>query len=762
MPQGQESMLRIRKVQDDTTPANVAVIREAQSIMRRQFAGIDNADIDKLPDQLRDPVSHQFVSRLFVAEDARDQLHGLALLLFFSDIQVCYLELISTAPGATGRGIGDALYTRVREEAIALGAEALFFECLPDDPALSPDPEVRRQNAARLKFYERFGARPIIGTAYETPLGDNTTDPPYLVTDTLGRPAAPGRDLVRRTVVAILERKYGDVCSPDYVNMVTQSVVDDPVRLRDFCYVRPRRKEAVVKPRSELVPVVVNDQHDIHHMHDRGYVEALARVRVIWRELEAAGIARRVAPRNYPDRHILEVHDAKLVSYMRRACKLAGNKKSIYPYVFPVRNETRPPKEQTVLAGYYCIDTFTPLNENAWLAARRAVDCTMTAADIVLDGAPNAYALVRPPGHHAESKVFGGFCYFCNAAVAANYFARYGRVAILDIDYHHGNGQQDIFYQRSDVLTVSIHGDPSFAYPYFSGFRDEKGLGEGAGYNVNIPLPETIEPAQFHKALADALQRIRRFQPAYLVVAAGFDTAKGDPTGTWSNLARDFISIGRAIGEQGYPTLIVQEGGYRVRTLGTNVRNFFTGLTAGQTTARMPERAPPPARSPGVEAKAIEWRDAVTIEDASRIRSLVGATGYFTADEIAIAAELVEERLNNGVRSGYEFILAEQGDHLLGYACFGKIDGTEGSFDLYWIAVEPTAQGQNLGRLILDRAEDVMRSMGALSVYADTSSSDKYRSTRGFYLSTGFHEQARLEDFYRKGDSKVIYEKALV
>ncbi len=137
-------------------------------------------------------------------------------------------------------------------------------------------------------------------------------------------------------------------------------------------------------------------------MHDRGYVEAPARVRVIWRELESAGIARRVPPRNYPDRHILEVHDAKLVSYMRRACKLAGNKKSIYPYVFPVRNQTRPPKEQTVLAGYYCIDTFTPLNENAWLAARRAVDCTMTAADLVLAGAPSAYALVRPPGHHAE------------------------------------------------------------------------------------------------------------------------------------------------------------------------------------------------------------------------------------------------------------------------------------------------------------------------------------------------------------------------
>ncbi len=754
-------MLRIRKVQDDTTPANAAVIREAQSIMRRQFAGIDAADIDKLPDQLRDPISHQFVSRLFVAEDARDHLHGLALLLFFSDIQVCYLELISTAPGVSGRGIGDALYTRVREEAIALGADALFFECLPDDPKLSPDPEIRKQNAARLKFYERFGARPIIGTAYETPLGENTSDPPYLVADMLGGTKTPSRDVVRSAVAAILERKYGDVCTPDYVQLVMNSIQDDPVRLRDFRYIKPRKSNATSTFSDVIVPVVVNDQHDIHHMHDRGYVEAPARVRVIWRELESAGIARRVPPKNYPDRHILEVHDAKLVSYMRRACKLAGNKKSIYPYVFPVRNQTRPPKEQAVLAGYYCIDTFTPLNANAWLAARRAVDCTMTAADLVLAGAPAAYALVRPPGHHAETQVFGGFCYFNNAAIAANYFARYGRVAILDIDYHHGNGQQDIFYNRSDVLTVSIHGDPSFAYPYFSGFRDEKGLGNGAGYNVNIPLSETLEPAQFHKALADALQRIRQHQPAYLVVAAGFDTAKGDPTGTWSNLAKDFVAIGRAIGAEGYPTLVVQEGGYRVRTLGTNARSFFTGLARGQAAARMPTRVAPVVASSDVETLNIVWRDAVTLDDVGRIRTLVGATGYFTSDEIAIAAELVEERAMNGVRTGYEFILAEEGDRLLGYACFGKIDGTEGSFDLYWIAVDPDMQGKNLGRLILERAENAMRLMGAISVYADTSSSDKYKPTRAFYLAMGFHEQARLEDFYRKGDGKVIYEKTL-
>jgi len=254
---------------------------------------------------------------------------------------------------------------------------------------------------------------------------------------------------------------------------------------------------------------------------------------------------------------------------------------SVYPYVFPIRNAARPPKEMPVRAGYYCIDTFTPLNRNAYHAARRAVDCALTAAETLLSGYRAAYALVRPPGHHAERKTFGGFCYFNSAAVAAHYLSAQGKVAVVDVDYHHGNGTQDIFYLRGDVFTASIHGHPSFAYPYFSGFADELGEGPGQGANFNLPLPEQVDGPAYAKALERVLSRVRRFAPDYLVVCLGLDPAKGDPTGTWSLGAADFAANGRALGGLDLPTLVVQEGGYFIRSLGVNARNFFSGLAQG-------------------------------------------------------------------------------------------------------------------------------------------------------------------------------------
>jgi acetoin utilization deacetylase AcuC-like enzyme len=192
-----------------------------------------------------------------------------------------------------------------------------------------------------------------------------------------------------------------------------------------------------------------------------------------------------------------------------------------------------------------------------------------------------AYALVRPPGHHAGKDHFGGFCYFNSTAIAANRLSKKGQVAVLDIDYHHGNGTQDIFYGRDDVLTISIHGHPRFAFPYFTGFKDETGEGKGVGLNINHPLPEHLDGSRYRDVLRSSIRTVKRFRPTYLVIALGFDTAKGDPTGTWDLLPKNFYENGKMIGSLHIPTLVVQEGGYRTRVLGTNARQFFKGLFDG-------------------------------------------------------------------------------------------------------------------------------------------------------------------------------------
>ncbi|MFT5042941.1 MAG: acetoin utilization deacetylase AcuC-like enzyme/GNAT superfamily N-acetyltransferase [Hyphomicrobiaceae bacterium] len=415
------------------------------------------------------------------------------------------------------------------------------------------------------------------------------------------------------------------------------------------------------------------------------------------------------------------------------------------------------------MAGYWCIDTFTPLDANVWPAARGAVDCALTAAAAVLQGARSAYALVRPPGHHAERRVFGGFCYFNNAAIAANYLSRYGRVAVLDIDYHHGNGTQDIFYERSDVLTVSVHGHPSFAYPYFSGFSDETGRGAGAGFNWNLPLAETVTSDEHRAAVASALKRVAKHRPAYLVLALGLDTAAGDPTGTWPNRAEDFRRLGAMIGSEPYPIVVVQEGGYRVRTLGSNAKAFFAGLAEGREKPTVVAIGSVRSRRHEASTPSEEtvWRESVTEADIARVRRLVASAGVFSTEEEALAAELVETRVAIGPASGYEFFLVEQADRLIGYTCYGPVPATDGRFELYWIAVAPEARGRGLARELLARTESAVRARGGLRLYAETSSTEPYEPAHRLYRRAGYRKAAEMPDFYRDGDSKLVLAKGL-
>lgn len=577
-------MFRIRRLFDTRLASDQLVMEQVQEILRQQFSALSEKDINKLPQQLDNPLKHGFRAIMYVAEGGRGGVKGFALLLREPELGFDYLDYISAASNMTGRGVGGALYERLRADASSWNSRGIFFECLPDDPALCKNPKHRAQNRARLKFYEQYGALPIAGTAYETPVKPGDDSPPYLVYDPLGSKQPLSQSEARSIVRTILERKYRQHCPPDYVNMVVESFVDDPVRLRPTRYLSPDQ----FKPphngtlaEDQQILLAINDQHDIHHIRERGYVEAPVRIRSIMRQLQGTGMFREVKVQRFPEKLLKRIHDPGFISYLKAVCLNLPSGKAVYPYVFPIRNQARPPVDRAIRAGYYCIDTFTPLTANAYPATRRAVDCALTAAGSLLSKQRLAYALVRPPGHHAERKAYGGFCYFNSTAMAAELLSEHGRVAILDIDYHHGNGTQDIFYQRDDVLTLSIHGHPRFAYPYFNGFDDELGEGPGLGYNQNYPLAEDLDGPGYRKILSLALQRIKKFKPHFLVIALGLDTAKGDPTGTWSLTGEDFFANGKLLGELHLPTLVVQEGGYDSRALGNNARHFFKGLWVG-------------------------------------------------------------------------------------------------------------------------------------------------------------------------------------
>ncbi len=568
-------------------------IAEVHALLAANFP-----DIGKVPDyinrKLNDQATRGVPAVLLIAHGLGEQVAGFALADFFESIGFAYLDFIVTRAEARGRGLGGALYEALREDMIARGARGLFLEVPTDDPTQVSDAATMKQNRTRLKFYERYGAFPVVGTLYDQPIRPGTPVEPRLVYDPLDSNKAVTADDLKAVIFNILTHRYSYKDDDPYVVQLVRSVKESPVRTRRARYLRPGDGQLKIPRHLHPLKVFYSARHALHHVRERGYVERPTRVDVILKALEILPDVERLPTRNFGERPIRAVHDVDFVNYLRNFCQELPEGELVYPYVFPIRRTDRPPRDLSMRAGYYCIDTFTPLSRDAYKASRSAVNVALSGAEALVAGNPLVYSLCRPPGHHAERDTYGGFCYFCNGAIAAQALIKtFGRVAVLDVDYHHGNGTQDIFYQRSDVLTVSIHGHPSFAYPYFSGFADEVGEGAGKGFNLNLPLPEHVDDARFLSALDESLTRIKKFKPEALVVSLGLDIAKADPTGTWSVTRDGLFEVGRRIGGLQMPTLLVQEGGYNIRSLGRNAASLLTGVCAGALgrRTRKPSRA---------------------------------------------------------------------------------------------------------------------------------------------------------------------------
>jgi acetoin utilization deacetylase AcuC-like enzyme len=306
------------------------------------------------------------------------------------------------------------------------------------------------------------------------------------------------------------------------------------------------------------------------------------RVDAIAAELQRNGVAEVIDARPASVEDILLCHDSGYVSFLEQVSSLMagpGEADTIHgPRAFPFRRWGRRPDDLLAQMSFYSSDTETPIDRYTWAAAMSSAGAALAGARILTTGASLVYAACRPPGHHAGRDWCGGFCYVNNAAVAASFLAQSGRVGILDLDYHHGNGTQDIFYETPDVLFVSIHADPNQAYPFFCGYSNETGRGKGEGLNHNFPLPLGATASEYLPALRETLAIIGEFAPDHIVVSFGTDVAADDPIGKFDLSLDDISAIGSHVAALGVPVLVTQEGGYNLETIGIATATFVSNL----------------------------------------------------------------------------------------------------------------------------------------------------------------------------------------
>lgn len=311
------------------------------------------------------------------------------------------------------------------------------------------------------------------------------------------------------------------------------------------------------------------------------YYENPDRIDKILSALDKTDWANLIEPTDFGLDPILAVHDKDYINFLAScwsewlvsdsSISASPETHAFLPATFALRRKARPTSSLHGRGGYYMMDLSACIVAGTYQAALMSANCALSTASSIVNGQSSAFALCRPPGHHAGKDYAGGYCFINNACVAANWLSSKGKVALLDIDYHAGNGTQDIFYERSDVLTISIHGDPDFEYPHYIGFADETGAGDGLGFHKNFPLPKDTDDKNYLLALDSALALIKDFSPNYLVLSIGMDTFDGDPLGKFHVTRNGFAQIGQKIASLNLPTAIIMEGGYANNELGDNV-----------------------------------------------------------------------------------------------------------------------------------------------------------------------------------------------
>ena len=335
---------------------------------------------------------------------------------------------------------------------------------------------------------------------------------------------------------------------------------------------------------------IYSDDHRLHHgkaeLNDGQLMpchEKPERADKVLAAINAAQIGEIIAPLEFGLEPIHAVHTPRYIDFLQHAWSLwtaEGRDWDALPLNWPVRGMRQ--VEPDYIDGklsYYSFDAGTPITAGTWQAVYAGARVALTGAAKLLSGETSAFSLCRPPGHHAAADYLGGYCYLNNAAIAAQHLRDNGsdRVAVLDVDYHHGNGTQSIFYDRDDVLFISIHGDPKQEFPYFLGHADEAGEGRGEGFNVNFPLPWNTSADDWFAALDESLDRVSKFKPDAVVVSLGVDTYVNDPISQFRLETSDYLRVGERIAALGLPTHYVFEGGYAVEDVGENVVNVLKG-----------------------------------------------------------------------------------------------------------------------------------------------------------------------------------------